>query len=281
MTETPLLEVARQIAADFGQLPEVTAVVLAGSVGGGHADAGSDIDLYVYSDISVVMAQREALIQRRASQYALDNRFWETGDEWIEADSGIAVDVIFRQPQWITDQLERVLTRQEASTGYSTCFWYNVLHSTALLDHGDWYSQLQKRAQQPYPEALVKAIIAKNHPLLRDLMLSAYSHQLEKAVKRGDLVSVNHRVAALLASYFDIVFALNRLLHPGEKRLLSLVETHCHKRPVKMREDVTALLRAVGIGDKSVLDAMENLIDHLDELLAGEGLLPTTHNMML
>jgi hypothetical protein len=29
-------------------------------------------------------------------------------------------------------------------------------------------------------------------------------------------VSLNHRTAALLASYFDVLFALNRVHHPGD-----------------------------------------------------------------
>ena len=53
---------------------------------------------------------------------------------------------------------------------------------------------------------------------------------------RGDLVSLNYRVAALLASTFDILFALNRLPHPGEKRLLAFATQHCPLRPAGMAE---------------------------------------------
>ncbi len=174
---------------------------------------------------------------------------------------------------WIEEQLDRVLLKHEASTGFTTCFWYNVLHSSILFDRDGWFEQLQRRTQQPYPESLRRAIIAKNHPVLRHLLLSAYLHQLEKAVQRDDLVSVNHRVAALLASYFDVLFAVNRMPHPGEKRLVEIAEERCEKLPVGMREQVHNLLAAAGTSDQQVLHHVQALVNGLDELLVTEGLI--------
>ena len=39
------------------------------------------------------------------------------------------------------------------------------------------------------------------------------------SIARDDLISVAHRVAVWIASYTDILFALNRRYYPGEKRL--------------------------------------------------------------
>lgn len=267
------VDIARQIAGDYEKIGGVTAVVLAGSMGANHADAGSDIDLYVYSVETLPAETRENLIAQRSGSYAVNNQFWETGDEWLERESGLAVDVTYRSPNWIEEQLERVLVRCEASTGYSTCFWYNVLYSDGLFDRTGWYAGLQSQARRAYPEALRRAIIAKNYPILRTLLLSAYSHQLEKAVKRSDWVSVNHRIAALLASYFDIVFAVNHLPHPGEKKLIALAEQHCPHLPVNMRVDIETVLGSTMSSADQLPVALQRLLDHLDELLVAEGLL--------
>ena len=50
MKETSTLtswELARAVAASYGELPKVEAVALSGSAASGMADQGSDIDLYV------------------------------------------------------------------------------------------------------------------------------------------------------------------------------------------------------------------------------------------
>jgi hypothetical protein len=209
----------------------------------------------------------------------VDNQFWEPGDEWIEAETGIHVDVMFRSTAWIAEQMDRVLHRHEASIGYSTCMWHNVASSQALYDRNGWSATLQRTAQQPYPEALRRAIITKNYPILRQTA-SSYRYQLKHAVARADWVSVNHRVAALLASYFDILFAVNRTLHPGEKRLVKMAQAQCERLPEGMGQQVTALISAVGKDPCPVLDRADALLDGLDVLLKAEGLMTSDGHLI-
>jgi hypothetical protein len=235
-------------------------------------EADSDIDLYVYGREPLTVDQRAAIASKRAERLWLNNQFWEAGDEWIEQESHVAVDVIFRTTAWMQDQLDRVLKRHEASVGYSTCLWHTILVSRPLFDRSGWFEALQTLAEQPYPEPLRRAILAKNHSILRR-HLSSYVHQIELAVRRGDGISVNHRVAALLASYFDIVFAVNRLPHPGEKRLIRYAEAHCARLPAGMALQVNAVLTAAAQADEHVIAQTNALIDGLDRLLLEEGLI--------
>jgi hypothetical protein len=259
------IALAQRIANAYTALPHVEAVALAGSQTLGIADPGSDLDLYVYVQGALALAERHVVATQFADRLELDNQFWEPGDEWIDRATGIGVDVMFRNPAWIEDQLDRVLVRHEGSVGYSTCFWHNTRTALALFDRNGWFAALQQRAEQPYPPELCASIIAKNYPILRR-NFSSYRHQLERALAHDDLVSVNHRLAALLASYFDILFALNRVRHPGEKRLVSLATTSCSRIPAGMAEQIHALLQAGAVGDPMVIDA-------LDDLLPQEGVL--------
>jgi hypothetical protein len=122
----------------------------------------------------------------------------------------------------------------------------------------------------PYPEPLRRAIVAYNHPILRGT-LSSYRAQLAKAVARGDGVSINHRLAALLASTFDILFAVNRVPHPGEKRLLARAEALCATLPDEMAADVAAALTAAGAAPGELLGHVDRLLDRLDVWLGSTG----------
>lgn len=261
------------IAEAYSAFPQVEAVVLGGSQTSGFADPSSDLDLYVYVQQPLTLAERARVPADRASYAEVGNDVWEPGDEWRERDSQRKIDVMFREVPWIEAQLDRVLQQQQASVGYTTCIWHNVRSSQPIYDRTGWFSALQEKARQPYPEALRQAIVAKNHPILRQT-LSSYRQQVERAIQRNDLVSVQHRVAALLASYFDILFAINRLPHPGEKRLITIAVQQCQNRPDAMTEQVHALIRTLSINDEAVLARIDELVDGLDRVLAAEGLIP-------
>jgi len=238
---------------------EVEAVALAGSRASTFSDAHSDVDLYVYVSQPLSMGQRAA-VAKGAKRAEIGNSFWEPGDEWIDDETGISVDVMFRTTEWMEDQLDRVLRRHEASVGYSTCFWYNVRNSQPLFDRVGWWAAIQKTAMGAYAEKLKLAIIAKNYPILRRNM-SSYRHQIELALERRDFVSVHHRVTALLSSYFDILFALNELPHPGEKRLLEFAKAQCRQLPTGMTESVEALLNQPSV------EAVDVLVDGLEPFI--------------
>jgi len=262
------LSLAQTLAGLFGELPQVEAVALGGSLSGGVSDAASDIDLYVYTRSGISLAERSEIVARAggASRADLGLEYWGPGDEWFHAASGIEVDLVYFDAAWMEAQISRLLDENLGSLGYSTCFWYTLRHSECLFDRQGWYAALQARCQAPYPEALRQNIINLNRPVLNQI-IPAYQHQIEKAVRRGDLVSVNHRLAALFASYFDILFAANRVLHPGEKRLLALAQARCPMLPSQMAEDVTAVLRAAGDPEEDLLGHLERMIGRLEEWL--------------
>lgn len=249
---TAHFEVARRLSAHYALLDAVEAVAIAGSLLGGVADRSSDIDLYVYTRADLTPAQRAAVVSPQTDPAGIDNSYWGLGDEWRDAESGLEVDVMFFAVPWIEEQLDRSLVRFQAGTGYSTCFWHTIRVSEPLFDRAGWFATLQRRADIPYPEALARAIIARNEPILRRSR-SSYMTQIAKAVARGDIVSVNHRVAAFLASYFDVLFALNRLTHPGEKRLLDFAEMNCTRLPRDLRANVEGLIQAAGAVERRAL----------------------------
>jgi hypothetical protein len=270
---SPIPDVAAEVAAVYRRVPEVVAVAMAGSVTTQMTDDHADIDLYVYAAEPIAITPRAAIAARFATRREVGNDVWEPGDEWLDARTGRHLDIMYRHPRWIEDQLDRVLVRHEASVGYSTCFWHNVLHSVPLYDRDGWYHELQAAARRPYPEPLKHAILAKNHPILRQ-SLSSYLSQIERAVDRGDGVSVQHRVTAVLASYFDILFAVNELPHPGEKRLLPFALTRCAKRPRCMEDRVRSLLGVPAMPTTpAVISAVSGLLDDLDALLEAEQML--------
>lgn len=249
-------DLLREIASSFAAIKEVAAVVLSGSSASGYGDALSDYDFYIYSDQEIDHGVRRAIAEKYAAQFNLDNRFYETDDEWLLSGSGRPAEFIYRSREWIENELDRVWTKGCASLGYTTCFVYNVKHSRIYHDPQFWFRDLQMKTASPYPSLLRDNIIGKNMAMLHGRLNGSFYEQIASAAARGDDICVNHRIAVFLASYFDVLFAANEVLYPGEKKLLRYALDACRILPDSFEREVTALIRCANAEKKTHLDVM-------------------------
>ena len=250
------------------QAEGLQALVLSGSRTGLVIDDLSDYDLYVYSEKPLSLEIRHEMAVLFASQAEVGNSFFDEGDEMFLKD-GTAVDIMYRNLQWAEEQVQRIWHDHQASVGYSTAFIHNLKTSTILHDSDGRFAHIQKQLDTPYPKELTKAIIAKNYPLLRSKLMASYCEQIEHAILRHDLVSQAHRTSALLASYFDILFAINAQNHPGEKKLVVWAQKTCKLLPESFESMVDQVVEH--IGQKELLVHVDVLLDELDRLLKREG----------
>jgi predicted nucleotidyltransferase len=255
---------------EFSKLEEVNGILLAGSHATKTNDKDSDYDIYIYAAKEIALSARKEITDRFFRYIELDNTFWEREDDGILAESDIEVEIIYRDLAWIDSSLNKTLLEFQADTGYTTCFWSNFINSIILYDKNDELNKLQEKYRISYPKELKDNIIKKNYPLLRKQMPSYYN-QIEKALKRNDFVSVNHRIAAFLASYFDIIFAINEMPHPGEKKLINIIEGSNLKTPKDMHKNIENILKLASVNSTDILLEINDLVDELDILLISEG----------
>ena len=249
----------------FSQLPQVEAIALGGSHSNQMNDSLSDYDLYVYVSETIPATERDNIFRETCSYMETGNQFWELEDDGI-LNCGTEIEIIYRDLNWLENELNRVVFEHQASTGYSTCFWSNLLNCRVIYDPTEKLKELKERFSVPYPAELKTNIVAKNLPLLTDSM-PAYPKQIAKALKRRDKISVHHRVTEYLASYFDILFAINELPHPGEKRLVSYTDQYCKSIPEHFDENISNILTMAGHCDDQLLDELKVANKELQAIL--------------
>ena len=253
----------RKLFDEFSRIPQVEAIALGGSRATGRNDEKSDYDVYVYLTGSVEETCRRSILEQYCRYMEIGNAFWELEDD-VTLKDGIDMDIIYRNMADFESTVSSVVDDCVAWNGYTTCMWHNLITSEVVFDRTGKLRKLQEKYRIPYPQKLKEHIISKNLCLLSG-MLPSFDTQIEKAENRGDLVSVNHRVTEFLASYFDILFALNEMTHPGEKRMQSICARECAILPGNFNENLERLFR--GMFREKISPVVREMVDEIRKIL--------------
>lgn len=249
---------------EFGNLPQVEAIALGGSRATGRNDETSDYDVYVYLTAPIDETKRRTLLGKYCSYMEIGNSFWELEDD-VTLKDGIDMDIIYRDMRDFEHTVSSVVTDCIPWNGYTTCMWHNLITSKIILDKAGKLNALQEKYRIPYPKKLKENIISNNLKLLNG-MLPSFDKQIKKAENRGDLVSVNHRVTEFLASYFDIIFALNEMTHPGEKRMQSICLKECKILPEHFDANLNRLFD--GMFRENISPVISDMVNEIKKTLA-------------
>lgn len=244
----------------YKNFPQVKAIAIGGSSSAKTSDKVSDVDIYIFTTKEISLAERENFVKEISTKYEVGGEYFGSGDEYFVDSMNIQFDVMFWDVNWFENAIENSWIKHYPSNGYSTAFLYTLDVCNIIYDPNDWLQSLKNKIKTEYPKELQKNIIHRNMMLLKDKPFASYYEQIEKALKRNDIVSVNHRISAFLASYFDIIFAINKILHPGEKRLIKYAKDNCKILPKDFGVNIEDLLKQPNSEMLKILDVMvENL----------------------
>lgn len=249
-------ECFNRIIDEYKNFSEVKAVALGGSGVNDTSDNLSDIDVYIFIEKDIVVKNREKLVKQYSSKYEVGGEYFGSGDEFFVDKLNRQLDVMYWNVNWFESIVENTWFKYYPSNGYTTAFLFTLNNFQIIYDKDNWLKTLQDSIQTKYPNALKQNIIKRNMMLLKDKPFASYYEQIKKAINRNDIISINHRISAFMASYFDIIFALNELLHPGEKRLVKYAKDNCQILPDNFEENINKLLVQPNSETLNILDDM-------------------------
>jgi hypothetical protein len=250
---------------DFCNINEIQALVLGGSRTTERADDKSDYDFYVYSENGIDQNIRYKILSKYCKYFEIGNNYWELEDNG-QLNCGIDFDIIYRNSQQFVTTVADVVENYNAYNEFTTCLWGNILNSKIIFDKDDTFKKIKERFSIPYPQKLKENIIKRNMALLSDSLIS-YDKKIMSSIYRKDLINLNNRISAFLASYFDVIFAINELPNPGEKRLMEICLNKCKVLPNGFEKNINGLIQNMDKNESKILEIVNDIIYELKKVL--------------
>lgn len=245
---TERLALARTVADAYDREGDVVAVLAAGSVGRGRADAHSDVEVDVYWRQPPEYEQRLRAVaaaggeQRTLWPYSPDEGEWAEDFEV----AGQCVTVSGFTAQW----LEATIAAR-AEFDLLAQLRLSALHEGAVLRGADTVRRWREAAD--YPDALVTATVEH----YRDAAPLHSWRQWSTLVGRGDLVPLQALCTEMITSILGMLCGLNRIYvsHPRFKWTAELVQRF-EVSPDSFAERLAAALESGAVDLAVSVDAL-------------------------
>jgi hypothetical protein len=262
MTTSPDIEqLLGWIVAAIRDLPGFAAISLGGSAATSLADEHSDLDLHVYWRAPLAApAERAARLAQVADVGSVEVDILSWGREDHLRVGGRLVELIYVPLDELRAEVEQAYDSGLITEGYTTARLFYLANCRPLHDPTGELGALRERLLAEYPEP-TRHLLLQDHPAL----LRVYLDQLRLAQSRGDLLAVQHRRYTLQMVFFNLLFALNRRYHPGEKRLIIHGE-RCSLRPANLATRWSRVTR-LAADNPELAEALGSLIDDLNRLI--------------
>jgi predicted nucleotidyltransferase len=245
-------------------------IAVGGSYAKGVSDEQSDVDIYLFANQILPRDQRSTLMKHRlnsASQiisWGDDALFVEGGTDFWYA--GRKVECWLRNMQRIEKTLQMCLNGQ-IDRGYvvwTVMGFYNYvalsdIHVMQIIEDpngilGGWKDRLDE-----YPAALRKAIIGR---YLAEVQFWPENFHYLSAIERGDILYTTGIVQQVVYAMIQVVFALNRVYFPGEKKVGMALEKLA-LQPGEFNQRIRELVYPGDIGSITYLRAQQEALSRL------------------
>ncbi|HET7234103.1 MAG TPA: DUF4037 domain-containing protein [Longimicrobium sp.] len=257
------------------------AVALGGSCAKGHGDAHSDVDLYLFADEVLPSAERDAAVVGALGAGAAPVS-WGSDKPWVQGGTdflhrGARVECWLRGVAHVEAAIAECLrgTIRRDYVGWTVMGFFNHavladVHSHRVLEDAGGVLARWKAMVARYPDPLRTAIIRR---FMGEAAFWPENVHYRTAIERGDVIYTAGIVQLVAHALVQVLFALNRVYFPGEKRVAESL-SRLALVPPDVAGRVQALLAPGVPWDVAALraqrQALARLVDEVSRLVAGD-----------
>jgi hypothetical protein len=236
-------------------------IALGGAHAKGVADAESDLDLYLFSQQVLPAEQRTRLCEEWGAgiqsvvSWGAPGAFVQGGTDFYVG--GLKVECWLRNVEYVNGILDECrcgIVRREFVTWTTMGFYRHCtlsdLHNMCPVEDPFGILARWKAAVSAYPPKMRETILREH---LRAAQFWPDNYHYRTAIERCDVIYTTGIVQQVVHNLIQVLFALNRVYFPGDKKL-ALALDHLPVKPAGTSQRIAELLLPCRGRSEDVLD---------------------------